>query len=93
MKGDVAMTVYMADRQLPGITLEQLAAAQRAAIATSRRFTAEGKPVRYIRSTWVPSEAHVMCLFEAENPRVVRDVNEAAGIPFTRIVEAMDLTP
>ena len=28
------MTVYMADRDLPGITLEQLAAAQKAAIET-----------------------------------------------------------
>jgi hypothetical protein len=83
----------MADRHLPGITLEQLAAAQQAAIATSQRFTADGRPVRYIRSTWVPSESHVMSLFEADNPQVVRDVNEAAGFPFTRIVEAMDLTP
>jgi hypothetical protein len=32
-------------------------------------------------------------MFEAENPQTVRDVNEAAGIPFTRILEAMDLTP
>ncbi len=87
------MAVYMADRNLPGITLEQLAAAQKAAIETSGRFTERGKPVRYIRTAWVPSESHVMCLFEADNPRVVRDVNEAAGIPFTRIIEAMDLTP
>ena len=87
------MAVYMADRNLPGITLEQLAAAQRAAIETSERFTAEGKPVRYIRSTWVPGESHVMCLFEAPSPELVRNVNDAAGIPFTRVVEAMDLTP
>jgi len=34
-----------------------------------------------------------MCLFEADNADLVREVNEAAKIPFTRIVEAMDLTP
>lgn len=85
------MAVYMADRHLPGITLEQLVAMQKAAIDTSRRFTASGRPVRFIRSSWVPSEGHVMCLFEAENPHTVRDVNEAAGIPFTRILEAVDL--
>jgi hypothetical protein len=34
-----------------------------------------------------------MCLFEAENPQLVRDVNETAQIPFTRITEALDLTP
>jgi hypothetical protein len=87
------MTIYIADRDLPGVTLEQLAVAQKAAIETSQRFSAEGKPVRYIRTAWVPSESHVMCMFEAENPQTVRDVNEAAGIPFTRILEAMDLTP
>jgi hypothetical protein len=87
------MAVYMVDRSLPGVTLDQLAAAQRAAIDTSKRFTQEGKPVRYIRSMYVPEEAHCMCLFEASNPALVREVNEAANIPFTRIVEAADLTP
>ena len=87
------MAIYMADRNLPGITLEQLAAAQKAAIETSERFTAEGKPVRYIRSVFVPDEAHLMCLFEAADARLVRDVNEAAGLPFNRIIEALDLTP
>ena len=87
------MSVYMVDRNLPGIQMDQLAAAQKAAIETSDRFTAEGKPVRYIRTTFVPGEAHCMCLFEAENADHVREVNETAQIPFTRIVEALDLTP
>ena len=87
------MSVYMVDRELPGIEMEQLAAAQKAAIETSQRFTDEGKPVRYIRTTFVPGEAHCMCLFEAENADHVREVNETAKIPFTRIVEALDLTP
>jgi len=87
------MPVYMVDRELPGITMDQLAAAQRAAIETSREFTANGKPVRYIRSTFVPGEAHCMCLFEAPTPDFVREVNEVAQIPFTRVTEALDLTP
>lgn len=87
------MAVYMVERELPGITMEQLAGAQRAAIETSQRFTAEGKPVRYIRSMYVPDEAHCMCLFEAPNAAMVEDVNKAAAIPYVRVVEAMDLTP
>jgi Protein of unknown function (DUF4242) len=87
------MTVYMVDRNLPGVTLEQLAAAQKAAIETSKKFTAEGKPVRYIRSTFVPGESHCMCLFEAPSASLVKEVNEAAKIPFTRVIEAEDLTP
>jgi hypothetical protein len=87
------MSVFMADRDLPGISLEQLAAAQRAAIDTSRRFTAEGSPVRYIRTTWIPGDSRVMCLFEADHASLVEEVNRSAGIPFVRVVEANDLTP
>jgi hypothetical protein len=87
------MAVYMVDRSLPGVTMEQLAAAQKAAIETSQRFTSAGKPVRYIRSMYVPQEAHCMCLFEASNPDLVKQVNDEARIPYTRVVEAADLTP
>lgn len=87
------MAVYMVERDLPGIAMEQLAGAQRAAIETSQRFTAEGKPVRYIRSTYVPDEAHCRYLFRASDAAMVEDVNKAEQIPYTRVVEAMDLTP
>jgi hypothetical protein len=87
------MAVYQVDRSLPGIELPTLAAAQRAAIETGERFTAEGRQIRYIRSTFVPSEGHVMCLFEAASPELVRELNDTAGIPYTRVIEAMDLTP
>ena len=87
------MSVYMVERDLPGITMDQLASAQRAAIKTSNRFTAEGIPVRYVRSSYVPGEHRVMCLFEAESAESVERVNRAAGIPFARVIEAMDLSP
>ena len=87
------MAVYMVERELPGINNEGLAAAQKAAIASSQKSTTNGTPVRYIRSTFVPGEARCMCLFEAQSKDAVRDVNESAGLPFTRIIEAMDLTP
>ncbi len=87
------MAVYMVERDLQGITMPQLADAQQAAIATAKRFTADGTPVRYIRSTFVPGEARCMCLFDASSVEDVKKVNEAAQIPFTRIIEALDLTP
>jgi hypothetical protein len=83
----------MVERSLPGITMDQLAAAQKAAIETGKRFTASGRPVRYIRSTFVPQEARCMCLFEAPNPELVKQLNDEAKIPYTRVVEAADLTP
>lgn len=87
------MPVYMVERDLPGVGMEQLAAAQKAAIQAGKELTAQGRQVRYIRSTFVPGENKCMCLFEAPNPEHVRDANERARVPFTRIVPAMDLTP
>lgn len=87
------MAVYMVERELKGITMDQLGAAQKAAIETGKKLTAEGKNVRYIRSTFVPGEARCMCLFEADNPQAVKELNETAKIPYSRIVEALDLTP
>jgi uncharacterized protein DUF4242 len=87
------MPVYMAERDLKGITMDQLATAQKSAIETGKQMTAGGKSVRYIRSTFVPGESRCMCLFEAPNSELVKELNEKAKIPFTRIVEALDLTP
>jgi hypothetical protein len=87
------MAVYLVERDLPGITMEELAAAQKTAIQMGKELTAEGRDVRYIRSTFVPGENKCMCLFEASNPDDVREANERGHIPFSRIVEAEDLTP
>jgi hypothetical protein len=87
------MSVYMVERSLKGIAMSDLAAAQQAAIATSKQFSADGTPVRYIRSTFVPESGACMCLFEASGADAVKRVNEAAKIPFDRVTEALDLTP
>lgn len=92
MKGS-RKVVYLVERELPNIEMEQLADAQKRAILKGKELTAEGKQVRYIRSMFVPGEQKCMCLFEAPNAEHVREANERAEIPFTRIVEALDLTP
>jgi hypothetical protein len=66
---------------------------QRAEISASHQLTAAGQKVRYLRSVFIPGEARCMCLLEAEDEAAVVAVNEVAWLPFTRIVEARDLTP
>lgn len=85
--------VYLVERELPNIEMEDLAEAQKRAILSAKELTAQGKEVRYIRSMFVPGECKCMCLFEASHSEHVREANELAQIPYTRIVEAMDLTP
>ena len=87
------MGIYLVDRDLPGITLEGLAQLQRAEIGASEQLTAVGQRARYLRSVFIVGEARCLCLFEAENEVVVAALNEAARLPFTRIVAALDLSP
>jgi hypothetical protein len=46
------MTVDMVERNLKGIAIGDLAAAQRLALSTSNAYAAGGTPMRYIRSTF-----------------------------------------
>ncbi len=87
------MAVYMVDRDHMEMSPEQLSVMQQMAVDMSQRFTEDGRPVHYIRSVYVPSEAHCFSFFESSSVLFVRDVYEAAQIPFTRIVQVIDLTP
>ena len=87
------MSVYMVERNLKGISKEDLAAAQKAAIAKADEMSNSGTSVRYIRSTFAPGDGRCMCLFEAANEAAVQRLNEEAKLPYDRITEALDLTP
>src|SRR5579859_4520307 len=91
--GGAAMPMYLVERDLPGMTRDQLAAAHRALIQTVSRFTAQGSPVRYVRSLFVPHQARCLCVFEAPDADVVRQVNDATQMPFVSVTEALELTP
>lgn len=87
------MTVFMVERDLKGISMEGLAKAQGAAIATAATMSGKGTPIRYIRSTFAPDDGRCMCLFDAGSDADVKALNDAAGIPYHRVVPAYDLTP
>lgn len=87
------MTVFMVERNLKGISMEDLAGAQKAAIETAREMTSSGDEIRYIRSTFAPDDGRCMCLFDGQSEEQVRILNDSAGLPYDRVVPAMDLTP
>ncbi len=87
------MTVYMVERNLKGIAMEDLAGAQKAAISKAEEFSRRGKPARYLRSVFTPGDGRCLCLFEAENAGDVEALNREAKLPFDRVTEALELTP
>lgn len=87
------MPVFMVERRLGGISMDDLGGAQKAAINKGEELTAAGTPVRYIRTTFAPEDGRCMCLFEANTSEDVRRLNDEAGLPYERVVPALDLTP
>ena len=85
------MPTYLVDRNVPGLTRDQFRAAQRALGHAAQRSSENGPTVRYLRAVFVPSECRAVCLFEAPDASSVRAVNLAAGVPFSHVVEAVDL--
>jgi hypothetical protein len=87
------MSVFMVERSLAGISMDDLGGAQKAAIDKGEQMTATGTPVRYIRTTFTPEDGRCLCLFEAQSGEDVKRLNDEAGLPYDRVVPAMDLTP
>lgn len=87
------MSVYMVERDLEGISMSDLAGAQKAAISKAGEMSADGTAIRYIRSTFATDDGRCMCLFDAATEADVKRLNDEAGLPYNRIVAAFDLTP
>ncbi len=82
------MPKYLVERYLPGFSMEQLKAAAAAAKKTTAEMTAEGTPVRYLRSTFITGEDKCFCLFEGPSADSVRQANIRANLPMQRVVPA-----
>lgn len=87
------MSVFMVERSLKGIAMDDLAAAQKAAIGKAEEMSQRGSEIRYIRTTFAPEDGRCMCLFDARSGEEVQRLNDEAGLPYNRVVPALDLTP
>ncbi len=79
----------LVERQLPGISPAQLAAAAGSANRTTAELVREGTPVRYLRTTILPGEERCYCLFDGPSAELVAAANDRAGLPYERIVQVM----
>jgi hypothetical protein len=80
----------MVERILPSASLEALEAMRHAAEDACRGFAATGTPIRYVRSTLTPGDSRCRCLFEAPSADLVREVNDSAQFPCSRIMLAIE---
>jgi hypothetical protein len=87
------VATFLVLRQLPGLTRDQYVAAQQAASEAARRASISGRAIRHLGGFFIPSKGRAICIFCAESSADVATVNERAGVPFTEVLEAIELRP
>jgi hypothetical protein len=87
------MAVFLVLRDLPGVTRDQYAAAQQAACDAARQASVGGRVVRHLGGFYMPRGGRAICIFDAHSLADVIAVNERAGVPFTEVLEAIELHP
>jgi Nickel responsive protein SCO4226-like len=83
---------YLVERYWPGVTGELLLEALGRAQRVIYEMSLEEVHIREVSCILIPSEEVVFSVYEGPSAHAVRQLNERAGIPVSRIVEAMSVT-
>jgi Protein of unknown function (DUF4242) len=81
--------VYLVEHYSPGLTVDGLVRRAARVRETALEMRGEGKWVRYLRSTIVPADEALLCVFEAGSEGLVREAYARAGVPFERLSVAI----
>ena len=83
------MPTYLVERYWPGVTSELLLEALKRGRQVIEQMSEGGTSVRDIGCILIPGEEVVFSVYEAPSATAVRALNERAGIPVSRIVDAI----
>ena len=87
------MATFLVLRQVSDLTRDQFAAAQQAASKEARQAGRGGRAVRVREGFLIPAKGWAICVFCADSRADVMAVNERSGVPFTEVLEAIELRP
>jgi hypothetical protein len=83
---------YLVERYWPGVTSELLLDALDRGRQVMEQMCKEGTRIRGISCTFIPGEEVVFSVYEGPSAAAIRQLNERADIPVSRIVEAIAVT-
>lgn len=86
------MPTYLVERYWPGVTSELLLEALKRGRRVMEEMSSEGTHIRDLNCTLIPGEEVVFSVYEGPSADAVRQLNQRAGIPVSRIVEAISMT-
>ena len=70
---------FLVEHYRPGLTADELGALAGRVRDTTVEMAREGKPVRYLRATIVPTDEALLCVFEAGSEQLVREAYARAA--------------
>jgi len=82
---------FLAESYPVGVSRKNLTDAARRARLVATQMRAQGTAVWFVKSTFVPSEDALICLFDAPSAASVEELSRRATLPLERIVEAVDV--
>ena len=88
-KANQSGNVYLVEHYAPGLTVDGLGCWAVRVRETAVAMGSEGRAVRYLRSTIVPADEALLCVFEAGSEELVREVYARSGVPFERLSVAI----
>ncbi len=87
------MPSYLIESYLPRSRSGELAAVAERLRRATDSLTAEGAPVRHLRSTFIPGDELCLHLLEAESAATVGEASRRAAIEPARAVQAVSDAP
>jgi hypothetical protein len=83
--------LFLVERYLPGLSQPELLRSLDRLKGATDELRGQGTPVRYLGSTIVDEDEACFCQFEATSETAVAEANRRAGVPFDRIVRAVNV--
>jgi hypothetical protein len=84
------VTEYLVEAYQPSLNGAARGELMARARAAADAMTRDGVRIRYVRSLFVPGDEACFHVFEAGSAAAVDEASRRAGLPYTRIVEAVE---
>lgn len=86
------MPMYLVERYWPGVTAGLLRQGLERCRQVIEEMRGQGTDIRDISCTLIPGEEVVFSLYEGPSAQVIRQLNERADVPVSRIVQAIEIS-
>jgi hypothetical protein len=86
-----APTAFLVEHYWPGITPDGFEAAAERVRQTAAALASTGLRIRFLHSTLVPEDDAGFCVFDAESPALVEQAYARAGVPYERMLDALEI--